>query len=196
MSLSRPVTTATLAAALLGIAACSSGPADSVTEPVEAPNPVATHRHGGTQPAEVHAWLGALRGAIAPFHRIERANDALWPDQITGCMVDEEGGRGGMGFHYGDMDRIMDGVIEELAPELLVYEPQKNGRMRLVAVEYAVPITPANTSIPPVLHGVPFHRNDVFGLWVLHAWIFEHNPAGILEDWNPRITCDHASAAL
>lgn len=25
------------------------------------------------------------------------------------------------------------------------------------------------------------------GVYVLHAWIFEHNPAGMFEDWNPRV---------
>jgi hypothetical protein len=26
-------------------------------------------------------------------------------------------------------------------------------------------------------------------VYVLHAWIFEHNPAGMFEDWNPRVVC-------
>ncbi|HET9983962.1 MAG TPA: hypothetical protein VFQ38_10260 [Longimicrobiales bacterium] len=135
-------------------------------------------------------WLAGLRGATAKFHAIEAATAAGWSAQITGCM--EMPGTGGMGFHYGNTG-LIDGVPEQFAPELLVYAPQKNGRLELVAVEYIVPYTAVpRDAEAPSLHGVPLHHNDAFGLWVLHAWVWKHNPAGMFEDWNPDVSCAFA----
>lgn len=138
---------------------------------------------------EVSRWLAGLRQATTRFKDIEAAGDAGWDERITGCM--DLPGTGGMGYHYRNID-LWDGVPQEFAPELLVYEPQKNGRRRLVAVEYAVPYTEwsREASVPPSLHGIDFHQNDIFGLWVLHAWIWKHNPAGMFVDWNPNVSCD------
>ena len=146
---------------------------------------------GLTSDPAVAGWLAGLRQATAPFHRIAAAGDAGWDARITGCM--ELPGTGGMGYHYGNVG-LIDGVPEEFAPELLVYEPVKNGGLRLVAVEYIVPFAAWTGAAPPSLHGVEFHRNESFGLWVLHAWVWKHNPAGIFADWNPDVTCEFAAA--
>jgi hypothetical protein len=37
--------------------------------------------------------------------------------------------------------------------------------------------------------GQHLHLNAGLGVYVLHAWIFMNNPAGIFEDWNPDVTC-------
>jgi hypothetical protein len=147
------------------------------------------HRNARANTAEVNRWLAQLRSTLAPYHRFDAAADAGYAAQITGCMV--EPGVGGMGFHYGD-PMLIDGVVEPLKPELLLYEPQKNGRMRLVAVEYIVPFDLWTAADPPAIHGVSFHRNEGFGLWVLHAWVWRNNPAGLFMDWNPVVNCDHA----
>lgn len=138
---------------------------------------------------EVQKWLAGLRNAIAPFHRFDAAVAAGYSAQITPCM--EEPGVGGMGFHYGDPN-IIDSTVEEFAPELLLYEPQGNGKLRLVAVEYIVPFTAWTEADPPTLHGLTFHANNTFQVWALHAWVAQHNPAGIFQDWNPRINCNNA----
>lgn len=143
-----------------------------------------------TSDPAVAGWLAGLRQATAPFHRIAVAEDAGWDARITTCM--ELPGTGGMGEHYGNVG-LIDGVPEEFAPELLVYEPVKNGGLRLVAVEYIVPFAAWTAAAPPSLHGVDFHRNEAFGLWVLHAWVWKHNPAGIFADWNPDVTCEFAA---
>jgi len=140
---------------------------------------------------EVSAWLASLREATAPFQRIEVARETGWDTPITDCM--EMPGVGGMGYHYGNVG-LIDGTAEDLAPEILLYEPDRNGRMRLVGVEYVVPFSfvPADAT-PPSLHGVEFHQNFVFGLWALHAWIWKHNGTGTFSDWNPSVTCAFAN---
>ena len=79
-----------------------------------------------------------------------------------------------------------------LKPELLVCEPQRNGRLPLVAVEFIVPFTAWTAPEPPSVHGLSFHRNEVFRLWVIHAWIGKNNPAGTFTDWNPEVACRFA----
>jgi hypothetical protein len=45
-----------------------------------------------------------------------------------------------------------------------------------------------------MLFGQDFKHNDTFGIWALHAWVWKDNPSGIFADWNPRVTCEHATA--
>ena len=136
--------------------------------------------------------LAALRRATAPFQNFGTATAAGWSAQITPCMTSAAGG---MGFHYGNT-ALFDATVRVEAPELLLYEPDQNGRLRLVAVEYIIPYTARSRSAtPPVLFGLPFTRNDTFRLWGLHAWVWKENPNGIFADWNPRVTCAHTNNA-
>jgi len=97
-----------------------------------------------------------------------------------------------MGFHYGNTS-LIDGTVRVEQPELLLYEPEKSGKMGLVAVEYIIPYTAhARDAEPPVLFGQKFSRNDTFQLWGLHAWVWRDNPSGMFANWNPRVTCANA----
>lgn len=167
--------------------------------PSEPPTtPVAATQVGTIPPAaspvlgaDVNRDLAALRRVTAPFQRFKNATEAGWSVQITPCMTDPAGG---MGFHYGN-PAIIDGTVHVEDPELLLYEPQQNGRLRLVAVEYIIPYTArSRDATPPVLFGQEFQRNDVFQLWGLHAWIWKHNPSGMFANWNPEVTCEHANS--
>jgi hypothetical protein len=133
--------------------------------------------------------LAGLRELTARFHRFDAAAEAGWGTQITNCFEDAQ--LGGMGFHYGNT-ALIDGSVDELEPELLLYEPQKNGKLRFVAVEYIVPFTAWTAAQPPMLFGQSFHRNEAFGLWVLHVWHERENPRGIFTDWNPKVSCRYA----
>lgn len=136
--------------------------------------------------AEVNRWLASLKSELAGYHRFEVAKTAGYATEVTPCM--EQAGVGGMGFHYGD-PTLIDGEVEALKPELLLYAPEKNGRMRLVAVEYIVPFTAWTSAAPPRLHGLEFSPNQTFQVWALHAWVWHNNPRGMFADWNPRVSC-------
>ncbi|HEY0969491.1 MAG TPA: hypothetical protein VGE02_00800 [Gemmatimonadales bacterium] len=133
--------------------------------------------------------LAALTRVTTPFHQIEAAGGAGWSARITGCM--SHPGAGGMGFHYGNPE-IIDGAVAVEEPELLVYEPQPDGSMQLVAVEYIVPIDAWSSKQPPRLFGRDFKVNEEFQVWALHVWLWKHNPAGLFADWNPLASCDAA----
>jgi hypothetical protein len=143
--------------------------------------------------AAVNQDLAALRRVTAKFHSFQTAAAAGWAAQITPCMTDPAGA-GGMGFHYGN-PALIDGAARVEEPELLLYEPQQNGRLRLVAVEYIIPYTAhSRDAAPPELFGQQFKQNDAFQLWGLHAWVWRENPSGVFADWNPRVTCENTSS--
>ena len=145
--------------------------------------------------------IARLRRLVAPFHDFNKAVAAGWSAQITPCLVDadlpSQPGTGAMGFHYGKLAYIQDGgVVNLLQPELLLYEPEKNGKLRFVGVEYIVPFAdhPA-TAAAPTLLGHEFAQVPEFGVWGLHIWVGRHNSSGIFAPWNHKVDCDNAPAS-
>ncbi|HET6569832.1 MAG TPA: hypothetical protein VFG50_17840 [Rhodothermales bacterium] len=135
--------------------------------------------------------LAALRRATAAFHDVEKAEAAGWNVQFPPeCLTHAE--LGGMGVHRFNPGLVDDTVIVT-QPELIVYEPQANGRLRLVAVEYIIPfsIRPRDAA-PPTLFGRPFMQNETYDVWALHAWAWKHNPRGTFQNFNPKVTCAYA----
>jgi hypothetical protein len=164
--------------------ACNEPPA-----PISAPS-TAARAVTASSNASVGDQLGHLRSVIAPFQNIEAARGAEYTVPLTDCMVDPT--LGGMGFHFGKGSAI-DGTVNPLEPEALLYEPEKNGKLKLVAVEFLVPYDFASREGPaPRAFGLDFKQNDAFKVWALHAWIFKHNPSGMFADWNPNVNCDNA----
>ena len=114
--------------------------------------------------ASAASQIAQLRRLVAPFHDFQTASDAGWSAPITTCLVAGDlpstPGSGAMGFHFGNVAFIQDGgVVDLLQPELLLYEPEKNGKLRFVGVEYIVPFTdhPASAA-PPSSTGRPSTR--------------------------------------
>ena len=38
------------------------------------------------------------------------------------------------------------------------------------------------------------NRYDLPAFYALHAWIWDHNPAGVFENFNPTVSCTNAAA--
>lgn len=138
-------------------------------------------------PPDVQQGLAALRNATSPLHHLDNAMAAGFDTDLTGCL--ENPPIGGMGHHYAMVSRI-DGappVADE--PEILVFSPKSNGKLQLGAVEFIVPYAAWTPAQPPELFGETFRRNDGAGLWVLHVWLWNHNPDGLFANWNPTVAC-------
>jgi hypothetical protein len=74
-------------------------------------------------------------------------------------------------------------AVDPNKPEALVYAVGSDGKLRLVAVEYIV--NQSDVAEPPHLLG---HHMHPFGpFFVLHAWVWQDNPTGTFEDWNPDV---------
>jgi hypothetical protein len=134
--------------------------------------------------------LAKVRKATAKFQRLEVARQAGYDlrDGLDHCF--ENPGVGAMGFHY--IKQPLDLKLDPLQPEAMVYAPGPKGQLNLGAVEYIVPAADwdaAGHTMPPSVLGHHLHLNKDLGVYVLHAWIWRHNPAGMFEDWNPTVSC-------
>ncbi|MEL6660231.1 MAG: hypothetical protein AAFP77_31140 [Bacteroidota bacterium] len=95
-----------------------------------------------------------------------------------------------MGHHYLNPG-LVDGTFELEKPEIILYVPNDNGDMEMVAVEYAiVPDDPNNPGEAP--EGFTgdedvWHFNEMVGQWQLHVWTILPNPDGIFAAFNPDI---------
>ena len=143
-------------------------------------------------PTRLREGVETIRRVTAPFHDIEVARNAGWSTQITSCLVDPNGA-GGMGFHYGNTT-LIDGTAHVDKPQLLLYEPDENGRLRLLAVEYIIPYNfHSRDAAPTVLLGQQFLQFDAFQVWGLHVWVWKDNPSGLFAPWNPRVSCSNTA---
>ena len=150
--------------------------------------------------------LAAARAATARFHNLRLAKAAGYKVLVADtagltCIADP--GMGAMGFHYLD-PKLLDGSVSATRPEILVYAPDPNGRLRLVALEYLVKKADWDAAhrgpdaAPPTLFGQTFNftpAGNRFGLpdfYSLHAWVWDPNPSGMFAMWNPRVSCRNA----
>ena len=97
-------------------------------------------------------------------------------------------GLGGMGVHW-LAQGLVDPVFDPAQPEAVLYEPQKNGSMEFVAVEYIV----VDVGQPaPTFNGQPFNVGGTplpIPHWSLHVWLFRENPNGVFTPFNPAVSC-------
>jgi hypothetical protein len=181
--------TAHLLAGIALLAGCSGEPITTESNASFQLQATASQSFG----ADVYNQLAALRKVTASYQQFENGAHAGWSTQITPCMTDP-GGSGGMGFHYGNTS-LINGTASVERPQLLLYEPEKNGRLRLVAVEYIIPYSfHSRDAAAPMLFGQEFQQVDAFGLWGLHAWVWKENPSGMFAAWNPTVNCDNTTA--
>ena len=96
-------------------------------------------------------------------------------------------------------------------PAMLVYEPQADGSLALVAVENLVFASAWHGATgrkdPPSFHGraYPLLKDDpatpvdeAHGWephYEQHLWVFRDNPNGVYSPFNPKVTCRHHKAA-
>ena len=105
-------------------------------------------------------------------------------------LIDVSGYVPNMGHHYLN-PTLVDGIFELEKPEIILYVPDVDSVMQMVAVEYAiVPDDPNNPGNPP--EGFTgdqdeWHFNEMVGQWQLHVWTILENPDGIFASFNPDI---------
>src|SRR5919198_5427657 len=83
--------------------------------------------------AETGGLLEGSKPATARFHDPETANAAGYTvtvADLAGHTCIDQAGAGGMGVHLLNPD-LLDATVDSRQPELLVYEPTDNGRLKL-----------------------------------------------------------------
>ena len=137
--------------------------------------------------ANVRRDVETLREATSKYRDLSAAEAAGYPTKMPRCVADST--MGGMGHHMVDR-AAFDDKLDIAHPEMLIYAPAGNGKVELVAVEYAVPYRAVGpTATPPRLFGQELKRYDEYNYWSIHVWAWRKNAAGLFADWNPAIKC-------
>jgi len=178
-------------AVAVGLLAACSNAAIPVVETSSTAIQAAHRGHGSPTHKELSAAdlqaVAQVRRATAKFHDIEAAKAAGYDVQFpAGCASSAEGGQG---FHWIN-NGLVDGEINLLEPELVMYEPQPGGTMRLVGVDYVVPYVEGSTA--PKLLGRDFAHLPDLGVWAIHIWAWAPNENGMFAPWNPAVSCENA----
>ena len=134
--------------------------------------------------------------ASVRFQRVEQAIAAGYVLD-SACVSDPT--YGGMGVHYANHALMDNPALDPAKPEILVYVYDRNGRLRLGALEYfrraADQTAPIDESDKPTLFGqtfdgvMPAHAPYHGWHYDLHVWVWKWNQSGLFFPFNPRVSC-------
>ena len=176
----------------------------------------ATPKPGAGEPT-----LAEIRKATERFRDVNVAlKEGYIPDPNNMCETAEMMGKpaalGAMGIHYFRPDMLgitappnprVDGNgthTDFRNPSILIYEPQANGSMELVAIEnlvFAAAWRAAGNTAPPSFHGVPYDSmfddpatpTDEAHMFAphfdRHVWVYRDKPNGVFNPLNPNVSC-------
>jgi hypothetical protein len=209
--------TATLIASALAVMTATAALAGPLT-PAEA-----ARIDASSSPKPGEPTLAEIRRATERFRDVKVAlSEGYIRDPGNMCETADMMGKpktlGAMGIHYFRPDMLgitappnprVDGVgthTDFRKPAILIYEPQADGSLQLVAVEnlvFAKAWTAAGNNAPPSFHGVPYdtmiddpatpidEAHNFEPHHDLHVWLYRENPNGVFAQFNPRVTCEH-----
>ena len=178
-------TTASLAS--LFAVALLAGCADA---PVQPNPPAAMPVQFVTLPAtDTDGVIATLQRVTARYHNLDVA---IADGFVLLHPCESRPGEGPVGIVYVNFARLLDGLVDPASPDALIYEPTRNGRERLVGVEFAIPYPLWTQQTPPQFLGATFQREDEFGVFALHVWVWRHNPDGLFAEANPNVSCGAA----
>ena len=171
---------------------------------------------------DLNAVVAEIRAASERFTDVSVAlKEGYIPDPSGMCITAEMEGqpaeKGAMGIHYFRPDMLgitateprVDGTgthTDFMNPSVVIYEPQADGSLELVAVENLVFMKgwkAAGNEAPPssydhewvtMVEDPATEVDEAHGFqphYELHAWVFRENPNGPFEPFNPNVTCEH-----
>lgn len=134
-----------------------------------------------------------VRNATQQFQDVAKATAAGYGPAL-GCVSGSD--HGAMGVHYAN-GSLLNGPIDPTHPQALIYEPQENGELKLVGVEFIILASalPPNSAPQVEGHLMLFvdgpNRYGLPPFFELHVWAWRDNPKGPFVDWNDHVTCAH-----
>jgi len=151
--------------------------------------------HGTAHTTAAPEVVPASRSAAEAYYDFEAARAAGY-EPLFDCT--EAGEDGAMGQHFINTAYATDGQIVVDKPDVLMYEPQPDGAMHLVALEYIVFQNQWTDAEAPQLLGHDLQLKDHVGthpvdpFYELHVWHWRSNPDGLTADYNTEVSCDYA----
>lgn len=140
----------------------------------------------GLAHADTNPLVNRIRQVDGRFLNVSEATKEGY--SAIPCADGPDGGS--MGVHYVDGALLKSGKIDIAHPQAIMYEPQADGKLVLVAVEYITFRGPAS------LDGHLFNYNASPNRWGLqpffdlHVWAWRDNPRGTFAEMNPNVSCD------
>jgi hypothetical protein len=117
-----------------------------------------------------------------------------------GCVSGSD--YGAMGMHFVNSSLVGDPALDPTRPEIVIYEPLPNGRLRLIGADFLVLASAwdaLHPGEPPQIMGQLLHLFEApnrFGLppfYTLHVWAWKENPTGTFVNWHAKVSCDNFS---
>lgn len=190
-------------------------------------SPTPAYKMALSAPAPDEPTLAEVRAATERFRNVNVAlAEGYIRDPFDLCDTAEMMGKpahlGAMGIHYFRPDLVgvtappnprVDGNgthTDFLKPSILIYEPQKDGSLELVAVENLVFVKAweaAGAKDRPSFHGVPWDRMADDPATAIdeahmfephydrHVWLYRDNPNGVFTPFNPAVSCQYHTGA-
>lgn len=110
--------------------------------------------------------------------------------------------KGAMGVHFLNA-QLLGAALDPLKPQVLLYEPEAGGKLRLTGAEWLVPLADAKRRpklfnqefFGPMEGHEPLQRSEA-AHYDLHVWLFKDNPEGMFAPTNPAVNCSGYTYAL
>ena len=163
--------------------------------PVRAQTESTEHTASQHVPATANALVQIVRESTARYQDVAAA-EADGYTLMFGCVSGPDSGA--MGLHYVNFGLVTDGELDPRRPEIVIYEPAPNGRLRLIGADFLVFAEQwdAKGIGTPQLMGQLLHLFESpnrFGLpnfYTLHVWAWKDNPTGMFVNWHARVSCE------
>jgi len=153
------------------------------------------HEHSGAA-AGADTLINVVREATERFKDVEVAKAEGYA-LMFGCVSGEDSGA--MGMHFVNMALVGDGELDATRPEIVIYEPMPDGRLKMIGADYLVLASSwdgnPNHAGPPQIMGQLLHyfaAPNRFGLppfYTLHVWAWKKNPTGAFVNWHSNVSC-------
>jgi len=146
---------------------------------------------------EANALVRLVRASTERFKNVAVAEAEGYVLQF-GCVSGPDSGA--MGMHYVKFPLVLDGELDPTQPEIVIYEPQPDGSLKMIGADYLV-LADAwhanpNHLGPPQIMGQLLHLFESpnrFGLptfYTLHVWAWKENPTGAFVNWHSNVSCN------
>jgi hypothetical protein len=180
---------------MFGLVVMAAGPSTVAAQSAHSHNHDAQQTQTKEQQAQANALVKTVRDSTERYKDVSAAMADGYALQF-GCVSGSDSGA--MGLHYVNGDLVGGGVLDPTRPQIVIYEPQPDGSLKLIGADFLVfaDVWNKNHSDPPQLMGQLFHLFDApnrFGLpafYTLHVWAWKDNPNGAFVNWHPNVSCE------
>ena len=153
------------------------------------------HDAASAQATEASGLVKVVRESTERFRDVSVAQ-AEGYSPLFGCVSGSDAGA--MGLHYMKMPLVADGELDPAHPEIVIYEPMPDGRLRLIGADFLVLAEDwhkKHKETPQIMGQLLhlFESPNRFGLpafYTLHVWAWKDNPTGMFVNWHSNVSCD------